>query len=347
MSPQKANALGGVISTVLGAILGTMGVAGIIGCAAEGVIWGCLLSCVFLIPGALLFGLGMAILLGPVVLWLRRQYILLRGISVTARVTEVRRDRESWMNVNNQYPWAIKAQWQDPSADKVRRFVSHGVWVSPQDAYPVDSEVTVAYLPGKPAAYAFRLDRLPKRDKPPPTRWKRLETDVPLPEDVEVEELPDGVRYLLPRNAKIMLDRRRLRGWSGNWGIGKCSRPADRVRRLMVWRMGIWVECDGRYRRAPLFFSHDNSNPPDRRLLVSVAQDLARRMDRAGYDRADGSGPLVLVHDYLSVRLSGAPVAEVSEDEFEAFTGEVDGEVYHADSLAWGKVAVWIEIPSE
>lgn len=34
------------------------------------------------------------------------------------------------------------------------------------------------------------------------------------------------------------------------------------------------------------------------------------------------------------------------EDEFRVFTGEVDGEVYHVDSLAEDMVAVWIEIPS-
>jgi len=339
MSPRAANAMFGIVPAVLGGIFGGVGVVGAITAVQEGSIWGCFVGCVMLILGAPFFAIGMGFLLVPVVLRLRRQYILRRGISVTARVTEVRRDRDSWMNVNNQYPWVIKAQWQDPLANEVRQFVSRGLWVNPQDAYPVDSEVTVAYLAGKPTAYAFRLDRLPKADKPTPTKWKRLETDVPLPDDIEVEELPDGVRYLLPGNAVIMLDYRRLRGWSGKWGIGKCSRPTHRVRRLMVWRMGIWVECDGWYRRTALFFSHDNTNPPPPRLLVSVAQDLAKRMDRAGR-----TGPLVLVHDYVSARLSGAQVAE---DEFEAFTGEVDGEIYHVDSLAWGSVAVWIDIPSE
>jgi|GEM_PF-3674632 len=322
MSPQSANVVLGIVFAGLGGIVGTIGVLGIIAVVSEAgnifeCIWGRFVCCVMLMFGAPFFAIGMGFLLAPVMLRLRRQRILRMGISVTARVTTVRRDRNSWMNVNGQYPWAIKAQWQDPLADKVRHFVSHAVWVSPHDAYPVGSEVTVAYLTGKPTAYAFRLDRLPKADKPTPTKWKRLETDVPLPDDVEVEELSDGVRYFLPRGAVIMLDYRRLRGWNGKWGIGKCSRPAPCLRRLPVWRMGIWVECDGWYRRAPLFFSHDNTNPPAPRLLVSVAQDLAKRMDRAGYARAGGTGPLVLVHDYLSARLSGAGVAKAAEDEFE------------------------------
>lgn len=106
-----------------------MGVLGLIAAVQEGSIWGCIAGCVMLILGAPFFAIGMGVLLAPVVLRLRRQYILRTGISVTARVTEVRRDRDSWMNVNNRYPWVIKAQWQDPQADELRHFVSRGLWV--------------------------------------------------------------------------------------------------------------------------------------------------------------------------------------------------------------------------
>jgi len=350
MSPQRLQAMVGAFLTAVGAFAGAGGVCLIIGVQDESIM-GCIVGCGWLLLATPCFGIGMALLVRCLVSWLRRQYIRRTRISLTARVTAVRRNTST--RVGDQSRWIIEAQWQDPLAGDVHHFINRRLRVNPQDAYPVGSEVTVTHLAGIPSAYAFQLDRLPKADeatpvpkadKATPVKWTRLETDVPLPDDVAVEELPDGVRYLLPGKAMIMLDRRRLRGWSGKWGIGRCSRPAHRVRRLMAWRMGIWVECDGWYRRTALFFSHNNTNPPDPRLLVSIAQDLAKRMDGTGYARAGGTGPLVLVHDYLSARLSGD---EVAEDEFTAFMGEIDGELYHADSLAWGSVAVWIDIPSE
>ena len=84
---------------------------------------------------------------------------------------------------------------------------------------------------------------------------------------------------------------------------------------LLIWQMGIWVECDGWYRRAPLLFSYDVTNPPDPRLLVSVAQDLVKRMDLAGFGRADGTGPLVLVHNDLAAKVPGVQGATATDHD--------------------------------
>jgi hypothetical protein len=154
----------------------------------------------------------------------------------------------------------------------------------------------VGFVKQAPAGLLSSADPYSASQELDPEEWTPLATKPQLPKTVEVEELAAGVRYWLPAEAVVMLDRCRLRGWSGNWGRSKCSRPVQRVRRLLVWQMGIWLESDGWRPRAVLLASYDVANPPDPQLLVWVAYDLAKRI---GDLPTCSTRPVVLVHEKL------------------------------------------------
>jgi|ERR1043165_1140700 hypothetical protein len=89
----------------------------------------------------------------------QRRLALTIGISVNAKVTEV---RISSFKVNSRHPWIIVAEHQDENLGRKFTFTSEYLWTDPTSYYPVSSTVTVFYLPQKPSIHAFVLDKIPE-----------------------------------------------------------------------------------------------------------------------------------------------------------------------------------------
>ena len=89
----------------------------------------------------------------------RRRLALTTGISVNAKVTEV---RITSFKVNARHPWIIVAEHQDENSGRKYTFTSEYLWTDPTSYYPVSSTVTVFYLPHKPSIHAFVLDKIPE-----------------------------------------------------------------------------------------------------------------------------------------------------------------------------------------
>jgi len=89
----------------------------------------------------------------------RRRLALTTGISVEAKVAEV---RSTSFKVNGRHPWIIVAEHQDEDLGRKLAFTSEYLWTDPTSYYPVSSTVTVFYLPQKPSIHAFVLDKIPE-----------------------------------------------------------------------------------------------------------------------------------------------------------------------------------------
>lgn len=89
----------------------------------------------------------------------RRRLALTTGISVKAKVTEV---RIASFKVNARHPWIIVAEHQDENLGRTFTFTSEHLWTDPTSYYPVSSTVTVFYLPQNPSIHAFVLDKIPE-----------------------------------------------------------------------------------------------------------------------------------------------------------------------------------------
>jgi hypothetical protein len=89
----------------------------------------------------------------------RRRLALTTGISVKAKVTEI---RITSFKVNGRHPWIIVAEHQDEDLGRKLTFTSEYLWTDPTNYYPVSCSVTVFYLPQKPSIHAFVLDKIPE-----------------------------------------------------------------------------------------------------------------------------------------------------------------------------------------
>jgi len=277
-----------VAVSVLGMLFTVMGAGGLVAGRIPGLL--------FLLVGLLLDAIAVTAVVVRFRDRRRRARILRSGIPVAARVTGIREDCSA--HVNGQHPVVIEAQGAAPDTGELRAFASDPVWVDPAESYPIGSEVTVYCLPGDPNAYAFLLDRLPSPAESIPSGTTKLEGEVPIPDSVEIENIPEGTRYLLPHDTAILLTPNRLKGWSV--GRQKCSVPARRVRRMLVWSMGIWVECGWRYPMQVLVTPLLPAHHFDPRVVAAVALDIARRL------RSMGASPVVFCPNKETAIISAA-----------------------------------------
>ena len=76
----------------------------------------------------------------------RRRLALTTGVSVKAKVTEV---RITSFKVNGRHPWIIVAEHQDEELGRKLTFTSEYLWTDPTSYYPVSSTVTSLLSPAK------------------------------------------------------------------------------------------------------------------------------------------------------------------------------------------------------
>ena len=117
------------------------------------------LSGVFGLLGLIFVLVAVLVFILPALGKRRRRLALTTGISVKAKVTEV---RITSFKVNGRHPWIIIAEHQDENLGCKLTFTSEYLWSDPTSYYPVNSTVTVFYLPQKPSIHAFVLDKIPE-----------------------------------------------------------------------------------------------------------------------------------------------------------------------------------------
>jgi hypothetical protein len=114
---------------------------------------------VFGVLGAIFVLVASLVLILPALGKRRRRLALTTGISVQAKVTQV---RIISFKVNGRHPWIIVVEHQDEDLGRKLTFTSEHLWTDPTSYYPVNSTVTVFYLPQKPSIHAFVLDKIPE-----------------------------------------------------------------------------------------------------------------------------------------------------------------------------------------
>jgi Protein of unknown function (DUF3592) len=114
--------------------------------------------------GLVFLAIGGGFLWGPEWFGRRRQRIIAEGVPVQAKVTAVRLERS--LEVNDQSPWVIEAQFTDSITGKTVKCTSHYQWTDPTLLHPVGSEVTVFHLQDRLDKYAFLLEETPETEKP-------------------------------------------------------------------------------------------------------------------------------------------------------------------------------------
>jgi hypothetical protein len=114
--------------------------------------------------GLAFLAFGGGFLWGPGWFVRRRQRIINEGVPVQAKVTAVRIDRS--LEVNDQSPWVIEAQFTDTITGKTVKCTSHYLWTNPTPHYPVGSEVTIYHLQDRLDKFAFLLEKAQENEKP-------------------------------------------------------------------------------------------------------------------------------------------------------------------------------------
>jgi hypothetical protein len=106
--------------------------------------------------GLVFLAIGGGFLWGPGWLVRRRQRIIEGGVPVQAKVTAVRLD--SSLEVNDQSPWVIDAEFTDSITGRSVKCTSHYLWTDPTLQHPVGSAVTIFHLQDRLDKYAFLLE---------------------------------------------------------------------------------------------------------------------------------------------------------------------------------------------
>jgi hypothetical protein len=112
--------------------------------------------------GLIFLAIGGGFLWGPAWFVTKRNRIIAEGVPVLAKILAIRRDPQ--LEVNNQSPWVIMAEFKDEITGRIIPCASHYLWADPSLDYPVNSHVTVYHLQDQPDRYAFRLDKMEGKD---------------------------------------------------------------------------------------------------------------------------------------------------------------------------------------
>jgi hypothetical protein len=107
--------------------------------------------------GFVLLAIGGGFLWGPAWFARKRGRIIEQGVPVQAKVVGIRRDNS--VEINDQSPWVINAEFKDDITGQTISCTSHYLWDDPVCRYPVGSRVTVYYLPDQPQKNAFQIDQ--------------------------------------------------------------------------------------------------------------------------------------------------------------------------------------------
>jgi len=89
-----------------------------------------------------------------------QQRLMQQGQPVLASITGVALDNS--FSINNENPFVIEAQWQDPETGKTHSFTSDYIWFDPQPYLPGE-EVSVLIDPADPEKYYMDLYFLPEK----------------------------------------------------------------------------------------------------------------------------------------------------------------------------------------
>jgi hypothetical protein len=110
--------------------------------------------------GLVFLAIGGGFLWGPAWFARKRQRILAEGVPIQATVIAIRQDTS--LEVNEQSPWVIDAEFKDEITGQTVACTSHYIWSDPKREYPVGSKVTVYYLPDELDKYAFQVEKIEK-----------------------------------------------------------------------------------------------------------------------------------------------------------------------------------------
>lgn len=109
--------------------------------------------------GAIFFLIGSVIIFAGISSKKKREYLLMHGQLIHAKLQEV--GLNTSLSVNGRNPYLILGQWLDPATNQMHIFESDNIWFDPQEFIKTDT-IPVYIAPGNPKKYWMDISFLPK-----------------------------------------------------------------------------------------------------------------------------------------------------------------------------------------